>query len=601
MKAAEFEALVRSSAYRDAGQRVVRQLLEALLFEDALTNPVWSDDALSIPATGQDGEPLFYRCNARRTVSFGRIRILSPVTRETKRDSADGADSADTVIEATDAALMIAELAPHLCADSDSTRLAQFAAELMATHIKDAQTRAAQSDHLLREADYDEIESSLTGAHPYHPGYKSRIGFTLDDNGRYAPECASAVAPLLLAARRDRCRWSASQDIADGDLRHLLSDAERATFDAQLATRGLDPTDYLPLPVHPWQWKRVVEENYHQAFASGELVVIGALADLYAPQQSIRTLANVGRRIAPSLKLAMSLVNTSTSRVLAPHTVRNAAPMSDWLAGLAACTDWPEPLVRPVLLKEIAGVGYVPPAPVAGQYGALACIWRESVHAYVDSGETALPVTAITHLDADGRPLVADWINRYGARVWVRRLIERAWLPVLHLLWRNGAALESHAQNMVLLHRDGLPERVALKDFHDGVRYSRQWLRGVAPALDAPPAEHARVNPNSFIETDDANELRDFTADALFFVNLAEIAWFFSCHFELDEAAFWAIAANSIRDYQARCPELAESFARFDCFAPTMQIELLASRRFMPEIRLRTRDAVNPLVQQGRA
>ncbi|MBX9430399.1 IucA/IucC family siderophore biosynthesis protein [Ralstonia pseudosolanacearum] len=587
MTPTEFDALLDSGAYRDAAQRVVRQLLEALLFEGALPDVAWSGDALSIAGTreGEDGAPLVYRCRARRTVSFGRIRIVSPVRRICGTQESD----------ADDVARVVAELGAQLGADP--LRLAQFSAELLATHIKDAQTRAAQAGHLLREAGYDAIEAGLTGAHPYHPGYKSRMGFTLDDNRRYAPECASGVTPLLLAARRDRCRWSASRDVGQGEPRHLLSASEQAAFDARLAQLGLDPADYLPLPVHPWQWEALVETAYHTAFARRELVPIGMLSERYAPQQSIRTLANTGRRDAPSLKLAMSLVNTSTSRVLAPHTVRNAALMSDWLADLAERTDWPAPLARPVFLKEIAGVGYVPQTPVAGQYGALACIWRESVHRHLRAGEAALPVTAITHVDADGRPLVADWVARHGVQAWVRRLVERVWLPVLHMLWRNGTALESHAQNMVLLHVDGLPERVALKDFHDGVRYSRRWLRVAPPALEGPPAEHARVNPNSFIETDDADELRDFTGDALFFVNLAEIAWFFACHFGLDETAFWEIAAGAIRDYQANCPDLADSFARFDCFAPTMQIELLASRRFLPEIRLRTRAADNPLAQ----
>ncbi|MEF9387465.1 IucA/IucC family siderophore biosynthesis protein [Ralstonia solanacearum species complex bacterium KE056] len=585
MTPTEFDALLDSGAYRDAAQRVVRQLLEALLFEGALPDVTWSGDVLSIAGTREDGAPLIYRCRARNTVSFGRIRIVSPVRRLCGTEESD----------ADDVARVVAELGGQLGADP--LRLAQFSAELLATHIKDAQTRAAQAGHLLRETGYDAIEAGLTGAHPYHPGYKSRMGFTLDDNRRYAPECATGVTPLLLAARRDRCRWSASRDVEQGEPRHLLSAAEQAAFDARLAQLGLDPADYLPLPVHPWQWEALVETAYHAAFARRELVPIGMLSERYAPQQSIRTLANAGRRDAPSLKLAMSLVNTSTSRVLAPHTVRNAALMSDWLADLADRTDWPAPLVRPVFLKEIAGVGYVPQTPVAGQYGALACIWRESVHRHLRAGEAALPVTAITHVDADGRPLVADWVARHGVQAWVRRLVERVWLPVLHMLWRNGTALESHAQNMVLLHVDGLPERVALKDFHDGVRYSRRWLRVAPPALEGPPAEHARVNPNSFIETDDADELRDFTGDALFFVNLAEIAWFFACHFGLDETAFWEIAAGAIRDYQARCPDLAESFARFDCFAPTMQIELLASRRFLPEIRLRTRAAGNPLAQ----
>jgi len=585
MKFSAFEVLFGSAAYRDAGQRVVRQLLEALLFEDALPDVAWSGDMLSIPATDTAGEALFYRCKARRTVSFGRVRIVSSVHRIHR-----GVETA-----ADDVARVVAELGPQLGADP--VRLGQFGAELSATHIKDAQTRVAQVGKLLRMASYDEIEAALIGAHPYHPGYKSRMGFTLDDNERYAPECSPGVVPMLIAVHREHCRSSASRDVAARDPRHLLSSEEQAAFEVQLVQRGLEPADYVPLPVHPWQWSTIAEATCHHAFARRELVPIGPLAGRYRPQQSIRTLANVNRLDAPSLKLAMNLVNTSTSRVLAPHTVCNAAPMSDWLEDLVARTDWPEPLVQPVILKEIAGVAYVPPVPVAGQYGALGCIWRESVHRHLRADEAALPVTALTHIDADGRPLIADWIEQHGVRAWVRRLVERVWLPVLHMLWRNGTALESHAQNMVLLHTNGMPTRVALKDFHDGVRYSKQWLSVHPPALNAPPAEHARVNPNSFIETDDANELRDFTCDALFFVNLAEIAWFFSCHFNLEEAEFWAIVSRAIHEYQVQCPDLAERFALFDCFAPEMEIELLASRRFLPEIRLRTRATVNPLAQ----
>lgn len=585
MKFAAFEALFESAAYQEAGERVVRQLLEALLFEGALPDTAWSGETLAIPAITSSGEAVTYRCKAQRTVSFGRVRIVSLVSR----------DHNGVMTKADDVARVVAELGPQLGADP--VRLAQFAAELSATHIKDAQTRMAQSGKLLRTASYDEIESALIGAHPYHPGYKSRIGFTLDDNDRYAPECSPGVVPVLVAVHSDHCRANVSRDVPGRDAQQLLSPEEQAAFGVQLAQRGLDPTHYVPLPVHPWQWSAIAETVCHSAFSRRELVPIGPISGRYRPQQSIRTLANVNRLDAPSLKLAMNLVNTSTSRVLAPHTVCNAAPISDWLDDLVARTDWTLPLARPVILKEIAGVAYAPTVPVAGLYGALGCIWRESVHRHLEVNESALPMTALTHVDADGRPLIADWITRDGARVWVRRLVERAWLPVLHLLWRNGTALESHAQNMVLLHVDGLPERVALKDFHDGVRYSRQWLSVPPPSLYAPPAEHARVNPNSFIETDDANELRDFTCDALFFVNLAEIAWFFSCHFNLDEAEFWAIVARAIGDYQSQHPDLADRFALFDCLAPEMEIELLASRRFLPEIRLRTRATANPLVQ----
>ncbi len=583
MNRTEFDTLIDSAAYREAALRVIRQLFEALVFEDRLPLARREGDHLDVVATAPGGEPVVYHCRVVRGAAFGRLRIVSPVHRRC------GAE--DAVV--TDVARVIAELGGQLGAEPAS--LARFAAELLATHVKDAQTRLARQGRPLRDGDYDEVEAGLTGAHPYHPAYKSRLGFTLEDNRRYAPECSPGVAPLLLAVRRTTAHWASGAAVPNRDLRTLLSAAEQAAFAVRLAELGEAADDFLPLPVHPWQWEAVGETVCHPACARRDLIPIGTMQDRYRPQQSIRTLANLGRREAPSIKLAMSLVNTSTSRVLAPHTVCNAAPISDWLDALVSATAWPAPLARPVILKEIAGVGYQPQTPAAGQYGALACIWRDSIHAHLRDGQHALPMTALPQLDDDGRLLVADMVARHGARHWVRRLIERAWLPVLHLLWLHGTALESHAQNMVLILADGLPERVALKDFHDGVRFSRQWLSGPPPALTAPPAEHAAVNPNSFIETDDAEELRDFCCDALLFVNLAEIAWAFSRHLGFDEAGFWALAAAVIHDHQAMHPALESRFALFDCFAPTLQIEELASRRFLPEIRLRTRAAPNPL------
>ncbi|RDK09964.1 IucA/IucC family protein [Cupriavidus lacunae] len=585
MNTTDYQCLIQSPHYRQAARRVVRQLLEALLFEDCLRDVLVTGDGVELPAMTADGTPVSYRCTARPTASFGRIRIDGPVLR----------CDASAQTEADDVAMLLSELAGLL--DADPVRLQQFGLELLSTQIKDAQSHHANghAGRPLREASYDAIEARLTGAHPYHPSYKSRMGFTLADNRRYAPECAAPLHPVLLAAHRSHCRWNLGN--AEASPENLLPPPARAAFEAAVRERGADPADYLPLPVHPWQWDEVIAPGYHGAFARGELIVVGEMPGRYLPQQSIRTLANVDQPDALSLKLAMNLVNTSTSRVLAPHTVCNAAVLSDWLASLVARTEWSAPMAAPVLLREVAGISHVPAAPVQGQYGALSCIWRESINGHLASGEAAIPMTALTHIDVDGLPLIDLWIRRHGVRVWLQRLVERAWLPVLHLLWEHGTALESHAQNMLLLHVDGLPQRVALKDFHDGVRFSRQWLSGTAPQLTPPPAEHARVNPNSFIETDDAEELRDFTCDALFFVNLAELAPLLAAYYQLEETEFWTIVAGVIRSYQRAHPHLADSFRRFDCFAPTMSIELLASRRFMPEIRLRTRQAPNPLAE----
>ncbi|QJQ03497.1 IucA/IucC family protein [Herbaspirillum rubrisubalbicans] len=585
--------LIASPAYARASERVVRQLVEALLFEQAFTGARWQDGTLQLAGQDRHGQAVRYHAPALTTFSFGRIRLTAPVQRT---------DASGLTTAARDPAQLLAELAGQLPADA--LRLQQFAAELLATQIKDAQTLHARQGEVLREQSYDWIEARLTGSHPYHPSYKSRLGFTLADNAAYAPETAAAVHPILLAVQRTAARAALAQDMHAMSPRHdgpLLAPQDQQAWYAELEKRGLAPQDYLPLPVHPWQWEEIIAPTCHTALATGELQWLGPMRQGFLPQQSIRTLASLDDPARACLKLSMNLVNTSTSRVLAPHTVMNAAPISDWLQALVQASAWPAPMRAPVLLREFAGISYTSATPVAGQYGALACIWRESIHPHLAPNEQAVPMTALLHIDGDGRPFIDPWIARHGLQAWLQALLERAWLPVLHLLWSQGVALESHAQNMLLLHEQGWPQRVALKDFHDGVRFSTALLQGPPPALTAPPAEHVRINPNSFLHTDDAAELRDFCFDALFFVNLAELAWLLDRYYALPQAQFWQITARVLLDYQQQHPELAARFALFDCFAPEVDIEMLASRRFQPEIRLRTRAVANPLAQARQA
>jgi siderophore synthetase component len=66
------------------------------------------------------------------------------------------------------------------------------------------------------------------------------------------------------------------------------------------------------------------------------------------------------------------------------------------------------------------------------------------------------------------------------------------------------------------------------------------------------------------------------------------------------EARFWEIVRDVLQSYQSRHPERAARYGLFDCFADRVAIELLASRRFRQEIRLRTRLAPNPLALEGK-
>lgn len=104
-------------------------------------------------------------------------------------------------------------------------------------------------------------------------------------------------------------------------------------------------------------------------------------------------------------------------------------------------------------------------------YGTLGAIWRESVSARLREGEEAWPLNALMLVQKNGEPFIRDVIGRHGIGRWSEALVRTLTLPMIHLLYAHGIALEAHAQNIILVLEDGLPSRIIVKDLHDGVRY----------------------------------------------------------------------------------------------------------------------------------
>lgn len=585
--------VVDRAAFESVRRRLFRQLVESLVYEGVLVPSVETVDPVSgcrelIFTVGDTDGKVQYRCRLRSRPSFGRLYI---------EDGGVVRQGPDGTSEAQSLSRFLLDLQPAL--GCDDAHLQRFAEELARTHLNDAMAQAARVKSPLRDTDYDTVESGLPDGHPYHPGYKSRIGFTPDDNRAYGPEFGGSVQPVWLAVRRELAATAVSARVTPDRILEDCIKGQRPEFDEAIKAAGR-PGDYLLLPVHPWQWQTVVLPGFAAELADGRMLCLGAAGTQYSPQQSIRTLANSTTLEAPSLKLALSIRNTSTARTLAPHTVRNAPLISDWLKSLAGddpylCT------CETVLLGEVMGtvVEHVPEDDIcSGTRGALACIWRESLHAFLKRGEGACPFSALAHIDNDDEPFISDWIARHGVEAWTRRLLEVSVVPVLHFLVAHGIALESHAQNMVLIHRRGWPARVALKDFHDGIRFAPAALTAPTrmPFLHSTPVSHTRVNRNSYIETDDPGELRDFILDALFFINLSEPALLLETRYNLPEMRFWEMTSEVLQHYRASLSgELAARFDRFDFFAPRVAVEQLTKRRLFAETEVRLHAVPNPL------
>ncbi|WP_338552178.1 IucA/IucC family protein [Paenibacillus sp. KS-LC4] len=570
-------SLLHSNELIQARRRIFRQLIESLLYERIVSGPAIADGAeteYELHGKSDSGEQVVYRFKASRKKSYGRIRLSDePVLRYASGCAAE-ADSLPR---------FLLEIAPSL--ETTEALLSVFINEIQQTLLKDAMAlQQLTADQPYKPVDYDDWESYVQAGHPYHPCYKSRMGFTLEDNLAYGPEFKPELSLAWVAVHQSAVRFSISHTLdLTSYMQHELG-ADYAAFQAKIEALGKKPDEYTLLPVHPWQWERFASIAFFEQLEQQEIIYLGYGSDRYVPQQSIRTLSNLSDRSKAYVKLPLSITNTSSGRILAQHTLLNAARISDWLGEVVAGDAFLRDELRLIMLKEVLGASYqhqkLPNLLEQKVYGTLGAIWRESLHPYLEPGEEALPFGALCYLQADGTPVIEEWIRKHGVEGWVKKLISTTVVPLIHLLYAHGAALESHAQNMIIVLEQGLPTRVALKDFHDGIRYSPAVPHPLGyPDIMYPPANHQRVNRNSFIAKEDVKEVKDFLLDALMFINLTELAFFLEKHYGLAEEAWWKLTAETIVSYQEKFPELGERFQTFDLFAAEIEVEQLTKRR----------------------
>jgi 3,4-dihydroxybenzoyl-citryl-spermidine/N-citryl-spermidine--spermidine ligase len=543
-----------------AGQpadRVLRQLVAALLFEGLAFFTITRDDRVSFTLDDSD-----YRCRASFT-AFGRIRIQP---RSIEMKGGDGRWIAATLASVVRGLPGTGITRGKLLREMEQTiALCRWSEE----HIP---------PRARRDMAFAELEAALDEGHPYHPCFKARYGFTLRDNQLYGPESMRPFQLVWALVERDDVRQELPRD-EDSFWRHELSEDTLREIESRREAKQLSWNGYVLLPIHPWQWRHLKNGAAAKLVADGRLHALGELGDRYLASQSLRTLHNLDRPSAASIKLPLDVVNTSSRRILDPHSVCTAPVLSRWIADMVkgdpAFTDR-YPLS---ILQEYAGVLAEHSGDLSGQIGA---IWRESATAGLQPGETIIPFNALMMLEADGKPFVDPWIERFGVAPWLKRLLEIVVLPVWHLLVHHGLAMEAHGQNMMLVHRDGWPERLVLRDFHESVEFSPAFLRepdSVPDFLSLNPL-YRDAKPDQYYWTDNVDSMRELVVDTLFIYNLSEVTHLFEQAYRLPEADVWKHVEQLLQGY-GREHDAGRRMTAIGYDQPTILTESLLTRKLL--------------------
>ncbi|MCK1820168.1 IucA/IucC family siderophore biosynthesis protein [Streptomyces sp. XM83C] len=417
---------------------------------------------------------------------------------------------------------------------------------------------------------FQDIETSMTEGHPCFVANNGRLGFGIHEYLSYAPETASPVRLVWLAAHRSRAAFTAGAGIEyESFLRAELGEETLARFHGVLAEQGLDPADYLLMPVHPWQWWNKLSVTFAAEVARRHLVVLGEGDDEYLAQQSIRTFFNTSSPRKHYVKTALSVLNMGFMRGLSAAYMEATPAINDWLAQLIQN----DPVLKATgltIIRERAAVGYrhleyeQATDRTSPYRKMLAALWRESPVPSLQDGEQLATMASLLHVDHEGHGFAAALIERSGvpATEWLRRYLRAYYTPLLHSFYAYDLVYMPHGENVILVLRDGVVQRAVYKDIAEEIVV-------MDPDAVLPP-EVRRIRAEV---PDDKKLLSIFTDvfDCFFRFLAAQLA----AEGVLGEDAFWDTVAEVTREYQQATPELAEKFRQYDMFAPEFALSCL--------------------------
>jgi siderophore synthetase component len=413
-------------------------------------------------------------------------------------------------------------------------------------------------------------QTGMTEGHPCFVANNGRLGFGIHEYLAYAPETASPVRLVWLAAHRSRAAFTAGVGLEyESFIRDELGEDTVERFHGILRAQDLDPADYFLIPVHPWQWWNKLTVTFAAEVARGHLVCLGEGDDEYLAQQSIRTFFNTSSPEKHYVKTALSVINMGFMRGLSAAYMEATPAINDWLAQLIEN----DPVLKETglsIIRERAAVGYrhLEYEAATDRYSPyrkmLAALWRESPVPSLRDGETLATMASLVHVDHEGTSFATALIEQSGLAPteWLRRYLTAYFTPLLHSFYAYDLVFMPHGENVILVLKDGVVQRAIYKDIAEEIAVMDP------DAVLPPTVERLRVDV-----PEDTKLLSIFTDvfDCYFRFLAANLA----TEGVLTEDDFWRTVAEVTRAYQATVPELADKFRQYDMFAPEFALSCL--------------------------
>jgi len=414
----------------------------------------------------------------------------------------------------------------------------------------------------LASASFQEVEQSMLEGHPCFIANSGRIGFNTQEYLKYAPETASSFKLVWLAGHKNKTSYQAIKKLEyEVLLEQELGSDLLLKFNNVLVSKGLNPNDYVFMPVHPWQWENKIAQIFTQDIEADNLILLGNSEDAFLSQQSIRTLFNTSNPNKFYTKTALSIINMGFMRGMSPYYMESTPVITEWITKLLKDDIYLNNLEF-TMLGEVATVGYInsyyePLGKSIAHNKMLAALWRETPFQFIESNQKVMTMAALLHKDSAGNSLLYELIksSNLSTEKWLEEYLHCYLKPLLHCFYKYRFVFMPHGENVIIVFENNIPVKAIIKDITEEVIVFNEDI------LDSETVKRLYTN------TSDEMQLLSIFTDVFdcFFRFLSEIL---TTKCDLKEHLFWKLVANSIHEYQKEFPEFKVLFKQFNLFQP---------------------------------
>jgi len=142
-----------------------------------------------------------------------------------------------------------------------------------------------------------------------------------------SPEFQAELKITIAAIKKDQVHAELQLEATDpsSDISYSVWFARQfpdafAHWQEALTQRGYAPDDWVPLPIHPYQAERFIDDAFAAEIAQGTLVLLDNVSIPASPTMSFRTVVPEHSDAMPHMKLPVSLRLTSVERTVSPKS-----------------------------------------------------------------------------------------------------------------------------------------------------------------------------------------------------------------------------------------------------------------------------------------